>query len=41
MWNDKPDVPDTRPKSDGYRYGYEILPADTGTDTNFYPQSLC
>jgi hypothetical protein len=35
MWNDKPD---TRPKPDGYWYGYEFLPAVTGI--NFYPQPL-
>jgi hypothetical protein len=31
-------VSDTHPKPDGY--GYEFLPVDIGTDTNFYPQSL-
>jgi hypothetical protein len=33
-------VSDTRPKPDGYRYGYEFLPAGTGMGTNFYSQSL-
>jgi hypothetical protein len=33
-------VPDTHPKSDGYAYGYEFLPAGTCTGTNFYPQAL-
>jgi hypothetical protein len=34
-------VPDTRPKPDGYGYGYEFLPTGTGMSTNFYPQPLC
>jgi hypothetical protein len=30
-------VPDTRPKPDGYRYGYGFLPAGMSMGTNFYP----
>jgi hypothetical protein len=33
-------IPDTRLKSDGYRYRYEFLSTDTGTDINFYLQPL-
>jgi hypothetical protein len=34
-------VPVTRPKPDGYGYGYKFLPAGTDMGTNFYPQPLC
>jgi hypothetical protein len=30
-------VPDTHPKPDGFRYGYQFLP----TGMKFYPQSMC